>query len=84
MQLTPLQACKKVREHLNQGNGIYIDSRFYDVRVQNGVLQVSDFNSWFDVKTGAEFRNSHGRQLFVYEPVDTPVKPVKASKNNLI
>lgn len=69
MQLTPLQASKKIREHLNQGNGIYIDGRYYDVRVQAGVLQVSDFNSWFDVQAGAEFRNSHGRTLFVYEPV---------------
>jgi len=70
MKLTPLQASKKIREHLNQGNGIYIDGRYYDVRVHAGMLQVSDFRSWFVVQPGAEFRNSHGRTLFTYEPIE--------------
>lgn len=70
MQLTPLQASRKIRDHLNQGNGIYIDGRYFDVRVQNGVLQVWANDYWYDVKAGAEFRNSHGRTLFVYEPIE--------------
>ena len=69
MILTPKQATIRIRKHLNKGNGIYIDGRYYDVRVKDGVLQVSDWNSWFDVKDGAEFRGSHGEQLFIYEMV---------------
>lgn len=68
MKLTPTQAANKIREHLAQGNGIYIDSRFYQVRVKAGVLQVSDFNNWFDVAPGSVFRSTHGRDLFKYEP----------------
>lgn len=71
MKLTPMQAANKVRDHLALGNGIYIDARFYQVRVKAGVLQVSDFNSWFDVEPGSVFRGSHGQTLFTYEPVDT-------------
>lgn len=67
MILTPKQAEIRIRKHLDLGNGIYIDGRYYDVRVKDGVLQVSDFNSWFDVPDGAEFRGSHGQQLFIYE-----------------
>lgn len=70
MKLTPTQAANKIREHLNHGNGIYIDGRYYAVRVKAGILQVSNFNNWFDVKPGAEFRGSHGQTLFVYEPVE--------------
>jgi hypothetical protein len=80
MQLTPMQASKKIREHLNEGNGIYIDGRYFDVRVHGGVmylgrrhggvLQVWANDFWFDVKPGSEFRNSHGRTLFVYEPIE--------------
>lgn len=68
MKLTPIQARNLIRQELNKGHGIYIDSRFYDVRVKSGKLQVSNFNSWFDVAPGSEFRNPHGRALFTYEP----------------
>lgn len=71
MKLTPTAAAAKIRAHLNKGNGIYIDCRYFEVRVKAGVLQVSDFNSWFDVKEGSVFRGSHGDTLFMYEQ-DTP------------
>lgn len=71
MKLTPTQARIRIRQELNKGNGIYIDCRFFDVRVKAGVLQVSDFNSWFDVEPGSEFRNGHGQALFTYEPDDS-------------
>lgn len=67
MKLTPTQARNMIRKELDKGNGIYIGSRFFDVRVKAGVLQVSDFNSWFDVPTGSVFRNGHGRDMFTYE-----------------
>jgi hypothetical protein len=67
MILTPKQAQILICRHLDSGNGIYIDGRYYDVRVKDGVLQVCDFNSWFDVPDGAEFRGSHGQALFKYE-----------------
>ena len=67
MILTPKQAAIRIRKHLDQGNGIYIDGRYFDVRVHKGVLQVSDWNSWFDVKDGSEFRGSGGQTLFTYE-----------------
>lgn len=69
MKLTPKQAATKVQSHLNKGNGIYIDGRYFEVRVKDGVLQVSDFNSWFDVLDGSVFRGSHGETLFTYEAV---------------
>lgn len=68
MKLTPTQARDLIRQELNKGHGIYIDGRYFDVRVKSGKLQVSDFNSWFDVAPGSEFRNPHGRTLFKYEP----------------
>lgn len=71
MKLTPTQARNKIRQELDKGNGIYIDTRFYDVRVKAGILQVSDFNSWFNVAPGSEFRNGHGRAMFTYEPDDS-------------
>lgn len=69
MKLTPKQAATKVQAHLNKGNGIYIDGRYFEVRVKDGVLQVSDFNSWFNVADGSVFRGSHGETLFKYEVV---------------
>ena len=79
MILTPNSAARKIRAHLNIGNGIYIDCRYYDVRVHDGVLQVSDFNSWFDVKDGAEFRGSHGQTLFTYEIEKAETVPASAN-----
>lgn len=68
MKLTPTQARDKIRLELNKGNGIYIHGRWFDVRVHEGKLQVSDFHHWHDVEPGAGFRNAHGRDLFTYEP----------------
>lgn len=68
MKLTPTQARNVIRKELNKGNGIYIASRWFDVRVHEGKLQLSDFNHWRDVEPGSEFRNGHGRTLFTYEP----------------
>lgn len=69
MKLTPIQARDKIREELNKGNGIYIDSRFFDVRVFNCVLQVSwRENEWFNVEPGSQFRSYWGTALFTYEP----------------
>jgi hypothetical protein len=69
MKLTPKQAAVKIQSHLNKGNGIYIDGRYFEVRVCAGVLQVSDFNSWFNVSDGSVFRGGHGETLFTYEVV---------------
>lgn len=80
MKLTPTAAAAKIRAHLNKGNGIYIDCRYFEVRVKDGVLQVSDFNSWFDVKEGSVFRGSHGDTLFTYE-MDVP-GPVSTNIEN--
>lgn len=75
MKLTPNKARDMVAKELAKGNGIYIDGRYFEVRVNAGVLQVSDFNSWFDVAPGSTFRNAHGRDLFKYEPLESgPVK----------
>lgn len=69
MKMTPQKAQKMIQAHLNKGNGIYIDGRYFEVRVKGGVLQVSNFNSWFDVADGSVFRGSHGDNLFTYEVV---------------
>lgn len=70
MKLTPMQAEIKIRKHLDKGEGIYVDARYFGVRVQNDVLQIYHNDFWFDVKPNSEFRNGHGRTLFVYEPLD--------------
>ena len=71
MKLTPMQAEIKIRKHLDKGEGIYVDSRYFNVRVQDGYrLQLWTDNFWFDIKPNSEFRNGHGRTLFVYEPID--------------
>lgn len=70
MKLTPSQACAMVREELNKCNGIYIDSRFFEVRVFNCVLQVSQSpDIWHDVAPGSAFRSYWNKPLFTYEPV---------------
>jgi hypothetical protein len=72
MQLTTAkQAQTQIRKELAKGHGIYIDGRYFDVRIEAGVLQVSDFNNWYNVEPGSEFRNPHGRTLFKYEPAPT-------------
>lgn len=68
MRLTPIQARDKIRQELNKGHGVYIAGRWFDVRVHQGKLQVSDFHHWHDVEPGSEFRDPHGRTLFKYEP----------------
>lgn len=70
MKLTPMQAEIKIRKHLDKGEGIYIDGRYFSVRVVDGVLELHDAYNWHPVKPNAEFRNGHGRTLFVYEPLD--------------
>lgn len=87
MKLTPTAAARKITAHLNKGNGIYIDCRYFEVRVKDGVLQVSDFNSWFDVKEGSVFRGSHGDTLFTYEmeqPAPGPVSTRISSTYKII
>lgn len=72
MRLTPMQARNKIRQELDKGNGAYINSRFYNVRVFAGILQVSyDFKTWTDVAPGSEFRNYWGSAMFTYEPDDS-------------
>lgn len=69
MKLTPAQAAHKIQVELAKGNGAYIDTRFYKVRVKAGVLQVSyDFANWVAVTPGSEFRSYFGTVLFTYEP----------------
>lgn len=69
MKLTPIQARDKIREELNKGNGIYINCRFFDVRVIDGVLQVSQGSQiWHTVEAGSEFRSYWNSALFTYEP----------------
>jgi hypothetical protein len=83
MKLTPTQARIKIRQELDKGNGIYIDARFFDVRVKGGVLQVSDFNSWSDVEAGSVFRNGNNRTLFTYEPDNSAKRLAVVSANGL-
>lgn len=72
MKLTPTQARDKIRQELDKGNGAYINSRFYNVRVSAGILQVSyDFKTWADVAPGSEFRTYWGTAMFTYEPETT-------------
>ena len=71
MKLTPVQAMLKIQAELDKGNGAYTGPRFYKVRVQGGVLQVSyDFATFEDVVPGSQIRNGHGGNFFVYEPTD--------------
>lgn len=69
MKLTPMQAEILIRKHLDKGEGVYVDGRYFSTRVNDDVLQLHNGRDWFDVKPNAEFRNGHGRTLFVYEPL---------------
>ena len=65
---TPEGCLAKIVQHLQKiGAGIYIDARFYQARVNNGVLEVHDGFHWHEVPKGAQFRDHEGRDLFTYE-----------------
>lgn len=67
VEATPEGCRDKIGEHLQKGGGIYIDTRYFAARVNEGVLEVHDGFHWHPVPKGAQFRDHEGQELFIYE-----------------
>lgn len=67
IEATPEGCRDKISEHLQKGGGIYIDTRYFAARVNEGVLEVHDGFHWHPVPKGAQFRDHEGQELFIYE-----------------